>query len=108
MNLSELHNKAVQADYIYDGQMGKFTFAPHRYSTKTQMELGKLSKDSDSPALARMLAGLVIDWDLEENGEKLPVTADAMIEHDVPFALLIVLANAIVERTSSSKNGSSS
>lgn len=43
---------------------------------------------------------LVAEWDIQDNGQNIPVTTEAMEQHEVPTPILAMIINAIYEDAS--------
>lgn len=62
-------------------------------SIRTSPEL----KDRPLHSAARQIPILVAKWDLKDNGTPVPVTEEAILEHDVPSDVLFSVLSAVYE-----------
>lgn len=87
--------KTRELDYDYDGVIVKVRYMPGAITTEWRETLAALGVE-DSEQYYTLLSQVIVDWDLTDGGEKLPVTAKVM-RQVLPEPFIVGLALAILE-----------
>ena len=104
MKMSDLFKKRSELAVEFDDQTINIAFAPNRLDARVMM---MVAGPMAPTVLVDVLSHLILDWDFtDDDGKKLPVTEDALAE--LPVALLMKIANAVVEEINGSKNAETS
>jgi len=108
MKLSQLLNKRVEADVIYDEQGLHIAFAPNRFDANI---MALMNSSTGIDQIIQMLDAVMLDWDLtDDTGEgkekKVPVTAEAL--RRLPTSLLTEISKVIMTEVIGAKNAGNS
>lgn len=101
INLGKAHEETRTTTIEYGGESATITFYPKRF-TKSLIRKAAESGDNADQVIA-MLAPLVADWDIENNGEKVPVTIEMM--ETFPLDFLKVVQDAVFAEYLPGNNG---
>jgi hypothetical protein len=99
LDLAQLLARSARVEVAYDGETFGVDYLPHVVTADVQARLtATLARVADDPGAAVQslldLLGLVVDaWEIEEGGQRLPVTEAAL--RRFPLGLLAAIANAV-------------
>lgn len=95
IELEELERNEATAPLVIGDQTGTVTYRPYEVTPDLERRVIERSKEiGQQSALAEMLAGLIVDWDVERGGEVIPVDYESLCS--VPTVILSAAFGAVV------------
>jgi hypothetical protein len=96
LNLSALLRRSARIEVEYAGETFGVEYLPHAITTDVYLELeaATASETTAVEVLGVLLAKLVASWEIEMDGQPLPVSADSM--RLFPIAMLAEVSTAIM------------
>jgi hypothetical protein len=93
------HNTRVVTLKTNDGGRFNVTYRPGAISPQMSREVQHLAEsDSEIIGMYEMAAAIIADWELEDdNGQPIPVTAEAMESNDIDTPLLNWIMERVIE-----------
>jgi hypothetical protein len=93
LNLRDLQARRADVSAVIEGESEplKFAYYPHKFTNTSQT---RLTTATGLGALVDLLAELMIEWDLQMDGEPWPLTRDNLNALGIP--VLTAIAKAIV------------
>lgn len=95
IRLTDLQRDEREFEFEFNGETMQVTYQPSAYTPATEDEM-QAAFESGRPAngLARILSHVILDWELMDGEERLPVEIAVLTR--LPNEFLVALSNAVV------------
>lgn len=100
IDIKNLARQEAETDVEFQGERFKVKYRPNIVTTKWVKSMRRAENDKDEDKMVGELVRLIADWELEDDGIKLPVNQDTF------DALPLPLTTAIIQAVMRSATGS--
>ena len=90
MKLSKITSQVSDLDVDFGNEVLKVKYKPHTFTANMVDEMAAAETDSSKQtvALFQMVAGTIVDWDLEgEDGKIIPIDNAERLKDEVPISI---------------------
>jgi hypothetical protein len=106
MDIGALFKQVSEIEIDYEGESFSVSYAPQKYTSRVHHEVLESQKVQDFVPLVKILAMMLISWDLTDNGKPVAITEDTLA--GLPVNLLMMIVGEVMKDVASGKNAQAS
>lgn len=93
LDIAKIKNEEKDASLEYAGEEVNFRYLPHAIDGSWEEQMQNGAADNDVAAIRRAVLHVLVSWDLQSDGEDLPLDEDSL--KALPLELLTGILNSI-------------